>query len=155
MPILVIEHDVNDTPGVLGRVLTRHGLRMRIIRLHAGDALPPDLDDVDGIVSLGGPQSATDDALPWLADELRLMREASNLAIPVLGICLGAQLLGRALGGTVSRMKTPASGLGRVDLTPAGRDDPIDLQIRVGSGRLADMDGLIGHLNMECRTVGV
>jgi len=125
MPILVIEHDAQDTADVLGRVLTRHGLRQRTIRLHAGEQLPPDLDDVDGIVSLGGPQSATDDALPWLAGEFRLIQEASVSGIPVLGICLGAQIVARALGGTVSRMPAPAAGLGRVDLTPAGRDDPM------------------------------
>lgn len=125
MPIIVIEHDASDTSGVLGRALVRHGLRIRTVRLHAGDALPVDLDDVDGIVSLGGPQSATDDALPWIADELRLMQGASARGIPVLGICLGAQMLARALGGTVGRMAAPAAGLGRVDLTPAGREDPI------------------------------
>jgi GMP synthase (glutamine-hydrolysing) len=125
MPILVIEHDVNDIPGVLGHILTRHGLRMRTTRLHAGDRLPTDLDDVHGIVSLGGPQSATDDALPWLASELELMRSADASGVPVLGVCLGAQLLARALGGAVGRMASPAAGLGRVDLTPAGRDDPM------------------------------
>lgn len=125
MPILVLEHDAHDTPGVLGRALIRHGLRLRTVRLHAGDVVPVDLDDLDGIVSLGGPQSATDDALPWIAAELRLLAAAHARSIPVLGICLGAQLVARALGGTVSRMAAPAAGLGRVDLTPAGREDPI------------------------------
>jgi GMP synthase (glutamine-hydrolysing) len=125
MPILVIQHDAHDSPDVLGRVLARHGLRLRTVRLHAGDALPLDLDDVDGILSLGGPQSATDDALPWLAHEMRLMTAASARSIPVLGVCLGAQILARALGGTVGRMSAPSAGLGRVDLTPAGREDPM------------------------------
>ncbi len=125
MPILVIEHDAHDTAGVLGRVLTRHGLRQRTLRLHAGDDLPGDLDDIDGIVSLGGPPSATDDTLPWIAAELDLLRRAAASEVPVLGICLGAQLLARALGGEVGRMAAPAAGLGRVDLTPAGRDDPM------------------------------
>jgi GMP synthase (glutamine-hydrolysing) len=125
MPILVIEHDSADTPGILGRVLGRHGLRFRTIRLHAGEQLPPDLDDVDGIISLGGPQSATDDALPWLAGEMRLLQGAAARSIPILGVCLGAQILARALGGTVGRMSAPSAGLGRVDLTPAGREDPL------------------------------
>jgi GMP synthase (glutamine-hydrolysing) len=125
MPTLVIEHDVHDTPGVLGRVLTQHGLRLRTIRVHAGDAVPRALDDIDGIVSLGGPQSAADDSIPWLASEMRLMRAASVECVPVLGVCLGAQILARALGGTVGRMAAPSAGLGRVDLTPAGREDPL------------------------------
>lgn len=125
MPILVLEHDARNTAGVLGRALTRHGLRLRTIRLHAGDAVPGDLDDVDGIISLGGPQSATDDALPWIAAELRLLAAAHERSIPVLGVCLGAQLLARALGGVVRRAVSPTSGLGRIDLTPVGREDPL------------------------------
>lgn len=125
MPILVIEHDARDTASVLGRALSHHGLRLRTLRLHANEAVPTDLDGVDGVVSLGGPQSATDDALPWIAAEMRLLEEAHARSIPVLGICLGAQLLARALGGQLRRAEHPAPGLGRIDLTPVGREEPV------------------------------
>ena len=125
MPILVIEHDARNTASVLGRALSRHGLRLRTLRLHADEEVPNDLDGIDGVVTMGGPQSATDDALPWLAAEMRLLEAAHASSIPVLGICLGSQILARALGGQVRRAETPAAGFGRIDLTPAGREDPV------------------------------
>ena len=125
MPILVLEHSEPPGSGSIGRALIRHGLRLRSIRVGAGEAVPPDLDEVDAIVSLGGRQSATDDALPWIAAELRLLEAASKEGIPVLGICLGAQLLARALGGRVERMASPSIGLPQINLTQEGRDDPL------------------------------
>ena len=125
MPILVLEHADPPGSGSIGKALIRHGLRLRSVRVGAGEPVPADLDDVDGIVSMGGRQSATDDALPWIAAELRLLEAAVAEGIPVLGVCLGAQLLARALGGRVARMSEPSIGLPRIDLTQEGRDDPL------------------------------
>lgn len=125
MPIIVLEHSPDPGSGSIGRALARHGLRVQPVRLATGDSVPVDLDDVDGVVSMGGRQSATDDGLPWIAAELELLRAAHASGIPVLGICLGAQLLARALGGRVDRMDAPSIGLPRVDLTPVGREDPL------------------------------
>ncbi len=125
MPILVLEHAKTPGSGAIGRALAHHGLRVRPVRVGEGEPVPTDLDDVDGVVSLGGPQSATDDGLPWIAAELGLLQAAVAAEIPVLGVCLGAQLLARALGGGVAPMSSPSVGLPRVDLTPVGREDPL------------------------------
>ena len=126
MPTLIIQHSPRSTGGVLTNVLRDHGLKMKNIRLDEGDPLPSDLDDVDGIVSLGGSPSATDKSLPWLEDELTLLKSAHDLSLPILGICLGSQLLAKALGGTVRRMEGPPSlGLPTINLTAEGRENPI------------------------------
>ena len=126
MPTLIIEHAPQSTAGIVGQVLRDHGVRMRTVRLHQDESLPGDLDDVDGIVSCGGPMSANDDHLPWVGDELALLKAAHEHALPILGLCLGSQLLARALGGTVSVMsKGPSVGLIDVNLDPAGREDPL------------------------------
>ncbi len=126
MPTLIIQHSPRSTGGVLTHVLRDHGLRMVNIRLDQGESIPSDLDDVDGIVSLGGSPSATDDTLPWIAAELKLLKAAHELSIPILGICLGSQLLAKALGGTVRRMDGPPSvGLPTINLTPEGRENPL------------------------------
>ena len=125
MPILVIQRSNASDTGLIGVALLRHGLRCRIIRLADGDRIPADLDGIDGIISMGGSASATDDTLPWIADEIALLAAASAAQVPVLGVCLGAQLLARALGGTVARMDAPSVGPCRVDMTVAGRDDPM------------------------------
>ena len=100
MAILVIQHSKNSPIGHLGEALRRHGQKTRTVRIDEGDRLPADLNDLHGIVSLGGPQSANDgDA--WVAQEQALLRDAHAAGIPVLGLCLGAQMLAKALGGTV------------------------------------------------------
>jgi GMP synthase (glutamine-hydrolysing) len=72
--------------------------------LLAGDPLP-DLDAVDGIISFGGAQSVTEiERYPYLTDEAEFLRRAVEQDVPVLGICLGAQLLAHALGGSVRRL---------------------------------------------------
>ena len=127
MSILVFEH--SDLAGVerLGRTLNDYGHSLRILRLHEGDAVPEDLDDCDGIISCGGPQSAVDGSEPFVP-EMERMREAHERGLPVLGICLGCQLLARALGGQVERMASSGGasielGFTDVKLTPIGRED--------------------------------
>jgi GMP synthase-like glutamine amidotransferase len=126
MSILVFEH--SDTAGSLrlGQTLRNYGHRLRVIRLHEGASVPPDLDDVDGIISMGGPQSAYDDAVQWLEPQMQLMREAHQLEMPIVGICLGCQILARALGGTVQKMPGGIEfGWHEVKLNPVGREDPL------------------------------
>jgi GMP synthase (glutamine-hydrolysing) len=122
MAILVIQHSKLSDAGHLGAALRTHGQKVRTVRIDQGQALPPDLDDVHGVVSLGGPQSANDgDA--WVAQEQALLREAHAAGIPVLGLCLGAQMLAKALGGEVSRMAKPELGWITVKQASIGVED--------------------------------
>lgn len=121
MAILVFEHDPRDPAGRLGQALRDVGHSLRVIRLHDGDALPPDLDDVDGVVSLGGPQNVDEvDQHAWMAGEIDLIRQAHESQLPVAGICLGAQLIATALGGEVSKMEQPEIGWHDVQLAFPG-----------------------------------
>ena len=122
MAILVIQHSKLSDAGHLGSALRTHGQKVRTVRVDLGQQLPPDLDDIHGVVSLGGPQSANgSDA--WIVEEQALLREAHGAGIPVLGLCLGAQMLAKALGGEVSRMAKPEIGWVHVKAASIGVED--------------------------------
>lgn len=126
MAILIFEHSNTSGADRLGVILRDYGHRLRYIKLHEGDDMPPDLDDVDGIISCGGPQSASDNTHEWLEPQMELMRQAHSIGMPIVGLCLGSQILARALGGRVEAMPDGIEfGWGEVALTPVGREDPI------------------------------
>jgi GMP synthase (glutamine-hydrolysing) len=95
--------------------------------VHLGEAPVPTLTDrVRGVLVLGGPMGVADgDEHPWIADELVLLRAAVDGGIPVFGICLGAQLLATAMGGTVMRREVPEVGIFALDRTAAAQQDPV------------------------------
>jgi len=84
-----------------------------LIRIDAGDAMPVSCQDFGGLVFMGGPMSVNDD-LPWIAPVLALIRGAVKADIPVLGHCLGGQLMSKALGGAVGRNPVKEIGWGKV-----------------------------------------
>jgi len=101
------------------------GLRLDERRLARGDALPA-LDEVDGILTLGGAQSARDaDGDAVLGAERALLAEAVAAEVPVLGVCLGAQLLASALGGQVVKDARRTVAWRELHHLPAGADDPL------------------------------
>ena len=104
--------------------LRDHGHKMDIRRLHKGDMLPNDLDGVTGVVTLGGPQNIRDDAA-WMASECELLRQAHARELPIVGVCLGAQLIACALGGAVEPMDKPEIGFPMVDITSPGQTDAV------------------------------
>lgn len=124
--ILTIQHSRLGTPGRLGATLRDHGFRLdlRTPAMPGGRGLPPDLDNVHGLLCLGGPQNV-DEPHPWMEGERALIREAHRRGMPVVGICLGHQLIAETLGGRVERMSQPEVGYQRVDLTGEGRGDSI------------------------------
>jgi len=123
MAIVIFQHSEFSAAGRLGRILRDHGHRLDIRRLHRGDPLPADLDNIDGIITCGGPQSANDDTQPWLADEMDYLESARTADLPIIGICLGCQILGRTFGGTVARRERIEFGWHPVRLTKHGKDD--------------------------------
>ena len=88
-------------PGLVALRVGDRSARVQCVDL--GQPLPTDLDDVHGVVSLGGPQSANDSDA-WVAQELALLRDAHAAGIPILGICLGHQMLALALGAKTKKM---------------------------------------------------
>lgn len=105
---LVIEHQPDAPAGHIGERATQHGYQLEIVR--AAPRAFPDPAGYDLVITLGSGESAYDDSLPFLADELELLREADRGDVPILGICFGAQALARALGGQVRPGDGPEIG---------------------------------------------
>jgi GMP synthase-like glutamine amidotransferase len=121
----ILQHVAWEPAGLIGEEARERGIRLEIRRMDEGDAVPL-IDDVAGLVSMGGPMGVRDAAsLPFLAAEKALLRMAVERELPVLGVCLGAQLLAAALGARVDKGNAPEVGLGDVRLTPEGQSDPV------------------------------
>lgn len=127
MRTVVFQHSEIGGPGRLGLTLRDHAHKLDIRRPDKGDPIPPDLDDVDGVISLGGPQNVDEPGsnASWMDRELAFLRAAHDRSLPVIGICLGAQMIAHALGGEVAKMERPEFGFHDVELTPAGQTDAI------------------------------
>jgi len=99
--ILVVVHQPSSTPGRIGQILQEMNYALEIRCPAAGTALPNGLDDYAAVVVFGGPMSANDD-LPFIEAELAWIPQVLAAQKPFLGVCLGAQLLARALGAAVT-----------------------------------------------------
>jgi GMP synthase (glutamine-hydrolysing) len=124
-PWVVAQHAPNEGPGLLAGVLGRAEVQTRTVRLDCGDTLPPPAD-LGGVIVMGGAMGVHDiDAFPWLEAERRWIADAVRSDLPVLGVCLGAQLLAAALGASVTTGPQPEIGVDDVALTAEGRADPV------------------------------
>jgi GMP synthase-like glutamine amidotransferase len=112
-PVAIFRHVAYEGPGFLARFLDECRIPWLLIRIDAGDPVPQDATAFSGLVFMGGPMSVNDD-LPWIAAELQLIRHAVGRDVPVLGHCLGAQLMARALGGAVVLNRYKEIGWGPV-----------------------------------------
>jgi GMP synthase-like glutamine amidotransferase len=124
---VVVQHVEPEGPYLLGHALDRAGVVVDVRPVFAGVPLPRDLADVDGLVVMGGPMSASsDDGFPTRRAELDLLADGLDRGLPILGICLGAQLLALAGGGTVYPGEAGAEiGWGPVELTGDAAADPL------------------------------
>jgi GMP synthase (glutamine-hydrolysing) len=121
--VLVVQHEQFEGPGTLAQALS--GCELRIVRTYAGEAVPGALD-AEGLVVLGGGMGVYEaDRYPHLRDEMRLLGDSVRAARPVLGICLGSQLLAAALGGEVAKAPRKEIGWFGVELLSGARDDAL------------------------------
>jgi len=112
-PIAIFRHAVTEGPGFFGEFLDQRKIPWHLIRIDAGDAVPQNVSAYSGLVFMGGPMSVNDDLI-WIEPMLALIRDAYAKDIPLLGHCLGGQLMSKALGGAVSRNSVKEIGWGRV-----------------------------------------
>jgi GMP synthase-like glutamine amidotransferase len=119
-PVLVFRHIECEGPGYLGDFLAARGVPYRTIRIDAGEPVPARTDGISGLVFMGGPMSVND-PLPWVAQELALIRRAGAEGIPVLGHCLGAQLIAKALGAEVGANPVKEIGWHEITCTDAAQ----------------------------------
>lgn len=116
-PVLVIRHALTEGPGFFGTFLDQKSIPWCMICLDKGDELPLDMEGYSGLVMMGGPMSVNDD-LPWIQQELELIRKAMILDLPLLGHCLGGQLISKALGARVVANPVKEIGWAQVTVDP-------------------------------------
>ena len=115
-PVAIVRHSPTEGPGYFATFLDQHRIPWRLICIDRGAALPTDAGEFSGIAFMGGPMSVND-PLPWIPAALDLIREAVDEDVPVIGHCLGGQLMAKALGGGVT--VNPVKEIGWHDITLA------------------------------------
>src|SRR5260370_36666570 len=124
MRVLVLQHAAHEGPGLVGDALVEHGATLDVCRTDRGEPAPASADGYQLVIAMGRSMSAWDDAAhPLVAAEARLLGEAARAGVPVLGVCLGAQLLARGRGARVYRGPRAPLRVPPLALTRAGRPD--------------------------------
>jgi GMP synthase (glutamine-hydrolysing) len=122
---VVLQHVAWEGPGIIAQEAARRGYEVDVRRLDREDALPK-ADHIHGLVVMGGPLGAYEEAsYPFLKKECELLATMARIGRPVLGVCLGAQLLAKALGAKVFPGHAAEIGFGSAELTAAAQRDPL------------------------------
>lgn len=119
-PVAILRFFPIEGPGYFATFLDNNHIPWQLIRIDQGESIPANINPFSGLVLMGGPMSVNDN-LPWKEPVLALIREAVANDVPVLGHCLGGQLMSRALGGVVEACPVKELGWGTVSVV----DHPI------------------------------
>ena len=168
--VAIFRHSPGEGPGYFATFLEARSRPWQLIRIDESDALPACAADFAGLCFMGGPMSVNDD-LPWIEPVLALIRDAAARGVPVIGHCLGGQLMSKALGGKVTKNPVKEIGWGRIDaagdasrewLGDLGHFDafhwhgetfslPEGAKRILGSAHCANQAFVLGpHLGMQC-----
>lgn len=122
LPVAVFRFSPTETPGRFGEWLTAHDVPWVLVPLDEGAPVPASTAGYSGVGMMGGPMSVND-KLPWVAPLCSFLRDAMGDGVPVIGHCLGGQLMARALDAPVTRMREPEIGWMHVDVCDRGARD--------------------------------
>jgi GMP synthase-like glutamine amidotransferase len=126
MDVLALIHGDEVRSGVFADAAEARGDRIDEWSIAWGTPPPKPVDSYDAVLVFGGAMHPDQDHIhPWLRDESLLIERLLDTHVPVLGVCLGAQLIARAAGAPVLAAREPEVGWYRVELTEAGRGDPL------------------------------
>jgi GMP synthase (glutamine-hydrolysing) len=122
--IFGLYHSVGETVGLMGDVIKQLHLPFKEVHLYEGEGLPRDVSDLEGLVVMGGPMNVDEiDKYPFLLPELQLMEKVLSEKKPIIGICLGAQLIAKALGQRVYPHHTREVGWYPIQMTSRAQTD--------------------------------
>ncbi len=141
LPVAIFRHSPTEGPGYFAIFLERHGIPWRLIAIDAGEPVPAAIDSFSGLCFMGGPMSVND-PLPWITPVCALIRDAVAKNVPVIGHCLGGQLMSKALGGEVTLNPVKEIGWGEA----AGEDGAV---ARHWLGTYAGNVGTVFHWHGE------
>ena len=124
--VLAVQHVAVEPPSLVATALLGDGVAVEVVHPYGGEPVPGDAAGLDGLVVMGGPMAVYEaDRHPHLREELKLIASALASGLPVLGVCLGSQLLAAALGARVEKGPAQEIGWYPVTLEPAAREDPL------------------------------
>lgn len=124
--VLVLQHAKSETLGLIGDALESMARPFRYVRTFEGESVPTEVGGYSAIVVMGGPMGVYEtERYPFLRDEMRLIESFLKRRLPVLGVCLGSQLLAACLGADVEKGCRKEIGWHPVELSPEGLHDPL------------------------------
>ena len=124
--VLVFQHDPFEDLGFFSEVLEKQRTAYRVLRLFHGEMPAEDWERIGALIILGGPMSVNDEEeYPFLRWEKRIIRAAIDEAVPVVGICLGAQLIATTLGTMVYHGRVKEIGWSPISITAHGQVDSL------------------------------